>query len=224
MIERIHLSASVSNRIWAGFLVLIAMSFWSCSPAAEESGDSLATTTESQAGKPLSQLADHPVLLLDEAHNALWQDSAQVYLARPNAQLTLNQGDYAFHIPSDMNRPDILKQFGLVKAVTAPNIVHVLYNDNLYKTPWMPTEGKVALRAGSLGGGQNNRPIEKFDAGNTVFIFIGYEGNAAEAGAEAPFAPFYALRVLLDENPLRFIKQPGQPLPIKKDPTVSTKP
>jgi hypothetical protein len=212
-----------SFRLLAGLFFLSVLGLTACDTDKGDSKNTNETGTTAGQSSPV-QMADHPVLTLDEVHNALWQDSAQVFLIRPHEQLTLKQADYVFHIPTDMNRPDVLKKFGITQAITGPNMVHVLYNDNLYKTPWMPSEGQVAVRASSLGGGQNNQTFDLFDAGNTVFVFVGYEGNATEVGAEAPFAPFYALRILVDENPLRFIKQPGQSLPIKKDPTVSIKP
>jgi hypothetical protein len=172
---------------------------------------------------PNPALAEIPGLPLDEVHNALWQDSARPYFMRPRQTFSLQMGNYEFSIPSEMNRADILEKFGRKEPVTEPNVVHVLYNDNLYRQAWMPSEGNLLIDAPTLGVGQKNKPLSRFEPNNTIYLLIGFEGPIPAGEVEAPFAPFYAMRILVDENPMRFIK-PGAPQPLKTAPISSTSP
>ncbi|MEM0999257.1 MAG: hypothetical protein AAGN35_19530 [Bacteroidota bacterium] len=181
--------------------------------ACSETGE--APETEPSTAAAPQAVALEPQFTLDEAHNALWQDSALPFLTRPVPQFRLKLGDYAFAIPSELNRPEMLQNFGRTEPVTGPNVVHVLYNDNLYRVPWELEDGELVINATALGDGQKGKPFGNFTAKSKVFMMIGHEGPLAVEAEEAPFAPFYALRILVDENPLRFMKQPGrvQPMP-----------
>lgn len=183
--------------VWIFFLLIAGLG--ACTPP--ENGKSI-----DDKGLTIKPMSYEPILLLDEAHNALWQDSAQPFVMRPYAALVLDLQDYVFHIPSAMNQAQIQAKFDNPGPIDGPNVVHVLCQDDVFVAKWAPQNGRIRLDASVLSKGQNGKTFSEFKDRDLVYLMIGYQGNRAPGEKEAPFAPFYSARILVDQHPLRFTR------------------
>ncbi|HHG86525.1 MAG TPA: hypothetical protein ENJ82_17375, partial [Bacteroidetes bacterium] len=149
--------------------LLLFVSLIAANPTAVEPGFSQKFFAQSENTRP----AYPPTVVLDQAHNAMWQDRAQPYFMPPNSTLLIKLSGFQFQIPSDLNRPEIQARYGNPGPVTQANVVRVLYQNDVFLVPWDMKDGSIRLDKSTLGKGLRGTLFNGFVDHELVFLQIG---------------------------------------------------
>lgn len=128
-----------------------------------------------------------PVIVIDDAHNHLGNDAAQVFTIPAGPTLTLDATAYNFHIPSSLS------------GVTSPNAIQLVIDGTIYSAPWRSSRVPISLAPASFTP-VKGIPRSSFSPGSSVIVAVGFQ-KPPEPDGTIPFWPFWASTIKVGAEP-----------------------